>query len=82
MNSHKILTYSVFSFLPLLFILRLYYYSQLHKDFGNIKFPILKVATGMVETNKRIMILARIVIGTSLVGYSIIVCGVLLLRMS
>lgn len=80
MDSANLLKTSVFISLPLLALLRLFYGLYKHRQYGTQKISIFSIAKLEASTNLKLVLMARIVIGTSIVAYSIITVAIILYR--
>ncbi len=78
MDPTVLLKTSVLIFLPLLLVLRLFYGYYKHKHFGTQKISIFAIAKLKSSTNLKLVLMARIIIGVSIVAYSIIIYAIIL----
>lgn len=80
MEPNKLLTVAVFTFLPLLFLLRGYYGFVKYKEYGTQKISIFAIAKRDMSTNAKLVLIARTIIGVLIVGYSVIAFAIILVR--
>lgn len=72
MSEKQLISWSVFTLLPVLFLMRFYYGYLKHNHFGKKKISIFKIAQGENISNRKLVNFSRFVIGFSILAYAII----------
>lgn len=80
MEPNTFLTLAVFIFLPILFLLRVFYGHAKYKQYGEQKISIFTVAKMKTSTNAKLVLISRAIIGVSIVGYSVIAFAIFLVK--
>lgn len=80
MDSANLLKISVFTSLPLLALLRIFYGLFKHREYGTQKISIFSIAKLEASKNLKLVVMARVVILTSIIAYTIIIVAIILHR--
>jgi hypothetical protein len=83
MEKSKLLSICIFSFLPVLFVLRAYYGYLKSISFGDEKLSIFMISKMKVEgVHSKLVLVARSIIGLSIIAYSIIGSLIIMIRLN